>query len=144
MPTLDADASRLWRRFAFVSAGALLSSLVSVDALPRPCFCSTLVSAVDTVPVSALLRSHLASATPLARRVAFYNSFDFLYGYEYLRSIIYCKPHSLLKRLFKFTYFIAPVDRSLIWIAILLITVMNNYHVYSLFFFSMKQNYSYS
>ena len=64
---LPALTSRLCRRSA-------LTALVSVGALPRVCFCSALVSAVDSAPVSALLPSHLASATPLARRVAFYTS----------------------------------------------------------------------
>ena len=63
--SLPALTSRLcWR--------SALTALVSVGALPRVCLCSALASAVDSAPVSALLPSHLASATPLARRVALY------------------------------------------------------------------------
>ena len=85
-------ALRLCFETLLVSAGALLSSLPALCALPAltsrlcrrsalsalvsfgalPCLCSALVSAVDSAPVSALLPSPLASATPLARRVAFY------------------------------------------------------------------------
>ena len=65
--SLPALTSRLCRRSA-------LTALVSVGALPCVCLCSALVSAVDSAPVSALLPSHLASATPLTRRVAFYIS----------------------------------------------------------------------
>ena len=70
-------------RSAFVSAGSLafcfrlcrrsaLSALVFVEALPRLCLCSALVSAVDSAPDSALFPSHLASVTPFARRVVLY------------------------------------------------------------------------
>ena len=63
--SLPAITSRLCRRSA-------LTVLVSVEAQPRLCLCSALVSAVDSASVSALLPSHLASATHLARRLAFY------------------------------------------------------------------------
>ena len=62
------------RVFALALRLCFETILVSVGALPCVCLCSALVSAVDSAPVSALLPSHLASATPLTRRVAFYIS----------------------------------------------------------------------
>ena len=61
LSSMPALTSRLCRSCA-------LSALVFVEALPRLCLYSALVSAVDSATDSGLLPSHLASATSFARR----------------------------------------------------------------------------